>query len=366
MQETTQPKPKGTKAIWIILFFLLTLSALIFWKINGNGDQAGGPPGMGKPGSKPPPAKVTGFVAQQKSIPISIESSGSILAWNEVQLMPEIGGKIIQMSIKEGMEVKEGQLLIKLFDEDLKAQVKKQELQANIAEKNLKRLHDLLKINGVSQQEIDNAENQLNNIVSEISLLKANLKKTEIWAPFSGKIGLTNASVGSYASPGNSLASLQQLNPLKIEFSIPEKYSSQLQIGDQVKFTLESQPDTFNGSVYAFEPKIDLNNRSLRIRAKTNNSTNRLLPGSFARVQVKLREIKNAVLIPNEALIPDTRGKKVIVYRNGVAEFVAVETGIRNENMIQVIRGVAAGDTIINTGLMFVKPKADILLTKVQ
>ncbi|HRH33718.1 MAG TPA: efflux RND transporter periplasmic adaptor subunit [Catalimonadaceae bacterium] len=362
----TQSKPTGTKAIWIIIIFLLVLAGLVFWKMSGNPVGQGAPGGGGTPGGKPPASKVTGFIARQSNIPITLESSGSILAWNEVQLMPEIGGKITQMSIKEGIEVSEGQILIKLFDEDLKAQLKKQELQAGIAEKNLMRLQDLLKINGVSQQEIDNAENQLNNIASEILLLKANLKKTEIRAPFSGKIGLTNASIGSYASPGNVLASLQELNTLKIEFSIPEKYSSQLQTGDPIKFTIESQPDTFKGNVYAFEPKIDLNNRSLRVRAKTNNPGNRLLPGSFARVQVRLREIKNAVLIPNESLIPDTRGKKVIVFRNGIADFVPVETGIRNENMIQVVRGISAGDTIINSGLMFVKPKAEIQLTRIQ
>lgn len=366
LQKMTQSKPTGTKAIWIILIFLLVLAGLVFWKMSGNPVGQGAPGGGGTPGGKPPASKVTGFIARQSNIPITLESSGSILAWNEVQLMPEIGGKITQMSIKEGLEVSEGQILIKLFDEDLKAQLKKQELQAGIAEKNLMRLQDLLKINGVSQQEIDNAENQLNNIASEILLLKANLKKTEIRAPFSGKIGLTNASIGSYASPGNVLASLQELNTLKIEFSIPEKYSSQLQTGDPIKFTIESQPDTFKGNVYAFEPKIDLNNRSLRVRAKTNNPGNRLLPGSFARVQVRLREIKNAVLIPNESLIPDTRGKKVMVFRNGIADFVPVETGIRNENMIQVVRGISAGDTIINSGLMFVKPKAEIQLTRIQ
>jgi len=366
LQKMTQSKPTGTKAIWIIIIFLLVLAGLVFWKMSGNPVGQGAPGGGGTPGGKPPASKVTGFIARQSNIPITLESSGSILAWNEVQLMPEIGGKITQMSIKEGIEVSEGQILIKLFDEDLKAQLKKQELQAGIAEKNLMRLQDLLKINGVSQQEIDNAENQLNNIASEILLLKANLKKTEIRAPFSGKIGLTNASIGSYASPGNVLASLQELNTLKIEFSIPEKYSSQLQTGDPIKFTIESQPDTFKGNVYAFEPKIDLNNRSLRVRAKTNNPGNRLLPGSFARVQVRLREIKNAVLIPNESLIPDTRGKKVMVFRNGIADFVPVETGIRNENMIQVVRGISAGDTIINSGLMFVKPKAEIQLTRIQ
>lgn len=326
---------------------------------------SGGGPGAGPPGSKPPPQRVSGYVVTTQNLPMTLESSGSLLAWNEVLLMPEIGGKITQLNIKEGAQVTQGQLLVKLFDEDLKAQAKKQELQTSIAKRNLDRLQDLLKINGVSQQEYDNADNQVNNIASDLNLIKANLKKTEIFAPFSGTIGLTNASLGSYVSPGNTIASLQQMNVLKIEFSIPEKYSTLLQIGDQVKFTIDSQTDTFTAKVYAFEPKIDVNTRTLKVRARFENQGKRLLPGSFANVKVRLREIKNAILIPTECVIPETRGKKVILNRGGVAEFVSVETGIRNENQIQILKGISAGDTVITTGLMFVKPKGEIKITKV-
>lgn len=155
------------------------------------------------------------------------------------------------------------------------------------------------------------------------------------------------------------------MNVLKIEFSIPEKYSTLLQIGDQVKFTIDSQTDTFTAKVYAFEPKIDVNTRTLKVRARFENQGKRLLPGSFANVKVRLREIKNAILIPTECVIPETRGKKVILNRGGVAEFVSVETGIRNENQIQILKGISAGDTVITTGLMFVKPKGEIKITKV-
>lgn len=296
---------------------------------------------------------------------MTLESSGSLLAWNEVLLMPEIGGKITLLNIKEGSQVAQGQLLVKLFDDDLKAQAKKQELQISIAQRNLDRLKDLLKINGVSQQEYDNADNAVNNIESDLNIIKANLKKTEIFAPFSGTIGLTNASLGSYVSPGNTIASLQQMDALKVEFSIPEKYSTLLQIGDPVRFTIESQTDTFTAKVYAFEPKIDLNTRTLKVRARFDNPGKRLLPGSFSNIKVRLREIRNAILIPTECVIPETRGKKVIVNRGGIAEFVSVETGIRNENQIQILSGISAGDTVITTGLMFVKPKAEIKLTKV-
>lgn len=317
------------------------------------------------PMGKPMAQRVSGFVAYSKSLPVSLEASGTLLAWNEVEIMPEMGGKITRLNIQEGSQVTQGQLLVKLFDEDLKAQAKKQELQSSIARRNLDRLKDLLKINGVSQQEYDNAENQLNNIGSDLSLIQANLKKTEIYAPFSGTIGLTNASLGAYVSPGVSIASLQHTSTLKIEFSIPEKYSSQLRIGDPVRFTIEGQADTFRATVYAFEPKIDVVTRNLKVRARFENGGHNLLPGAFAKVQVKLREIKDAVLIPTQCIILETRGKKVIVNRGGKADFVPVETGIRNENEVQILKGILAGDTVVTTGLMFVKPKSDITFTHI-
>lgn len=362
-QPTTEKR--SYSSIFIFLLFIGLISGLIFWKMN-QPKPGGGPPGMGGPGVKPPPQKVSGYIAKTENIPMTLESSATLLAWNEVILMPEMGGRITQINISEGAKVTQGQVLVALFDEDLKAQAKKQELQANIAKTNVNRLKELVKINGVSQQELDNAENQLNNIQSDLNLINANLRKTKILAPFSGTIGLTNASLGSYATPGTAIASLQQMDVLKVEFSIPEKYTRLLQAGDKVRFTIESQPDTFVATVYAFEPKIDPSSRTLKVRARFDNARAALLPGTFARAELRLREIKDAILIPTQSVIPETRGKKVIVARNGVVEFVSVETGIRNKDKIQIVRGLQPGDTVLTSGLMFVKPKGEVILTSVQ
>jgi membrane fusion protein (multidrug efflux system) len=321
---------------------------------------------MGGPGVKPPPQKVTGYVARAENIPINLESSGTLLAWNEVQLMAEAAGKIVQINITEGAKVTQGQVLVALFDEDLKAQAKKQELQAAIAKKNVDRLKELVKINAASRQELDNAENQVNNIVSDLNLIQANLKKTKILAPFSGTIGLTNASAGTYVNPGNAVASLQEMEVLKLEFSIPEKYVHLLGLGDKVTFTTESQADTFYSLVYAFEPKIDPSTRTLKVRARFDNRNAKLLPGTYAKALLKLREIKNAVLIPTQSIIPGTRDKKVIVSRNGNGEFISVETGLRNKDKVQILKGILAGDTVLTSGLMFVKPGAELILTNVE
>lgn len=361
----TQLNKRSSSSIWVFLIFLAIISGLVYWKMS-QPKPGGGPPGAGGPGMKPPPQKVTGYVARSESIPMNLESSATLLAWNEVLLMPEAGGRVTQINISEGAKVTQGQVLLALYDEDLKAQVKKQDLQAEIARKNVSRLKELVKINGVSQQELDNAENQLNNIQSDLNLIQANLRKTKILAPFSGTIGLTNASLGSYVTPGTSVASLQHMDQLKVEFSIPEKYTRLLQNGDKVRFTIESQPDTFTATVYAFEPKIDAATRTLKVRARFDNSRASLLPGTFAKAALRLREIKNAVLIPTQCVIPETRGKKVIVARNGEVEFVNVETGIRNMDRIQIISGIQAGDTVLTSGLMFVKPKGEIVLTDVR
>lgn len=361
----TTSNKRSLKPVLITFLFLLVLGGLLYWKASEpKGGPGAGPPGG--PGGKTPPQKVSGYIVRSESIKIELEAAGSLLAWNEVQLMPEMSGRIVKLNITEGTQVNQGQVLMELFSDDLKAQEKKLRLQADIADKNLKRLRDLLAIKGVSQQEVDNAENTLNNIESDLDIVKANLKKTTLYAPFSGQIGLTNATIGSFANVGVAIASLQQMNPLKLEFSIPEKYTSLLKEGDQVEFTIESQPDTFVGRVYAFEPKIDPATRTLKVRARVDNPGNRLVPGTYARARLRLREITNALLIPTQCLIPETRGKKAIKVRGDSVQFVKVETGIRDQDRVQILSGLKAGDTVLTTGLMFVKPKSEITLTQVK
>lgn len=361
MATTNTP---SLKPVLFIVFFLLLMGGLLFWKGSQPKGGPAGPPGG--PGAKTPPQRVSAYVVRSESIPVELEAAGSLLAWNEVQLMPEMSGRIVKLNISEGTQVAQGQVLMELFSDDLRAQEKKLRLQADIADKNLKRLRDLLAIKGVSQQEVDNAENTVNNIESDLDIVKANLRKTVLYAPFPGKIGLTNATIGSFATPGTPIASLQQMNPLKLEFSVPEKYSSLLKEGDPVDFIIESLPDTFEARVYAFEPKIDPGSRTLKVRAKVENPANRLLPGTYARARLRLREIPNALLIPSQCLIPETRGKKAIKVRGDSVQFVVVETGIRDKDRVQILSGLKAGDTVLTTGLMFVKPKSEIQLIKVN
>ncbi len=349
-----------------VLVIVTGLSGLIFWKMN-SGKSGAGPQGFGPGGpSKPMPQKVTGYIVQSEALSQTIETNGSLLAWQEVQLIPEMAGRIEVLNLKEGSQVAEGQTLLVLFNEDIKAQIKKQELQLQIAKKNLARLQDLFKINGISQQEVDNAENQVNNIQSDLKIFQANLRKTQLIAPFSGQVGLTNASIGTYVNPGNPIASLQQVNPLKLEFSIPERFSGLIKIGQEVLFSVENESDTLSASIYAIEPKIDPASRTLKVRARFENGRKKLMPGLFSRVAVNLEKTYDNLMVPSQSIIPETRGKKVVKFHNGKAEMVVVETGIRNSDNVQIVNGLQKGDTILTSGLMFVKPQSELILTNLK
>ncbi len=332
-----------------------------------SGKPGGGPPGAGAGGSGAPmPQKVTGYIVRSEKLAQKTETNGSLLSWNEVQLVPEVAGRIDFLNLKEGSRIEKGETILVLFNDDIRAQIKKQELQLEIARKNLQRLQDLFKISGVSRQEVDNAENQVNNIESDLKIYQANLKKTILTAPFSGLAGLTNASIGTYVSPGNPIASLQQINPLKLEFSIPEKYSTLVKTGDKVSFSIENQRDTLSATIYAMEPKIDPASRTLKVRARYENPGEKLMPGLFARVSLDLQTTEHNLMVPSQSIIPETRGKKVLRSRNGTAEMVMVETGIRNTDKVQVVSGLSEGDTVLTSGLMFVKPGAGLIFTRLQ
>lgn len=213
----------------------------------------------------------------------------------------------------------------------------------------------LLKREGISQELYDNVLNELNIQEAEIQIIKAQITKTEIHAPFDGAIGLKSVSEGSFISPDTKVASLQNLSFLKIDFSIPEKYSNLIKTGSPVTFTIQGDNKKYSASVYAIEPKIDPVSRTLQIRAITKNSNSRLRPGSFAKVELILQTIPEAIMIPTEALWQDIKGARVYVNNNSKAQLKPVELGIRKDKTIQITKGLSIGDTVITTGLMQIK-----------
>jgi membrane fusion protein, multidrug efflux system len=310
--------------------------------------------------------EVEALVLKASSISEKLEVTGNILPFESTEIKPEISGRVVYLNIKEGAMASKGQLLVKLFDGDLQAQLKRLEVQLQIAQKTEERQKELLKISGISQQDYDLSLLQLNNIQADIELIRVNISKTEIRAPYSGKLGLKNISPGAYISPSNILTTISQVNLLKIEFSIPEKYSSQIRNGMEVNFGVEGSPGVYKAAISATESSVEQNTRNLKIRALVKGGDRYLIPGNFAKVEIILGKNENAVMIPSQAIIPIARGKQVVKLNAGQVVFTNIITGVRDSSNVQVLDGLIVGDTLITTGLLFIRPDSKLKLTKIQ
>jgi membrane fusion protein (multidrug efflux system) len=306
------------------------------------------------------------FVVRTKPLSENLEIPGSLLPFEETEIRPEISGRVVWLKIPEGSFVQKGTLLVKLFDNDLQAQLKKLQVQLQIAQKTAERQKELLKINGISQQEYDLSELQVSNLNADIELTRVSISKTEIRAPFAGRIGLKNISNGAYVTPTTLLTTISQVSQLKMEFSVPEKYSEYMHKGRTVNFTVAGSDKNFTASVLATESNIEANTRTLKVRTVVQGQHNMLVPGAFAKVSLQLGKNDRSLIVPSQSVIPEARNKKVIVYKGGIASFAVVTTGIRDSSFVQVLDGVREGDTVLTTALLAVRPDSKIKLTKVQ
>lgn len=352
---------KGT--IIFVALILLIIIWLVYVKMSKNAEKkSSNPIGMMK-GKKSLTAN--GFIVSYANMNDKISANGNIIANDEVLLQPEVAGRVTFINIKEGAFVSKGTLLLKVNDAELQAQVSKNKTQLKIAQNNVNRLAELLQINGVSQSEYDAAINIQNNIKADINLLNVQIAKTELHAPFSGKLGLRNISVGAFVSPTTIVSTLQNINILKMDFTVPEKYAGMIQIGSMLQCSAAGV-DNFFAKVIAIEPSVDENTRNQKLRATIINPNSKLVPGIFVKVALQIKEEYNSILVPSSAVIPDDRATKVVKVNQGKAQFVNVEIGIRTEDEVQVLSGLNIGDTVLTTGLLQVKPDMDIKIMKVS
>lgn len=300
---------------------------------------------------------------QEETIEDKIFTSGSVLAEEDVELSPEASGIITNILFDEGSMVREGDLLVKINDSELQAEKRRATFRLNLAEQREERQKALLERGGISQDDYDATLNEMNVIRSELDLINARINQTEIRAPFSGQIGLKYVSEGSYVSPNSQIASLQSLNPIKIDFSIPERYISRVAIGDRIDFTVQGVDSTFTGEVYAIEPRISRDTRSISIRARSENKGRLLFPGAFANITLVLDEIDDALMVPTIGVVPELNSQKIYVVRNGLVEEVRVQTGLRTSEKVQLISGVAPGDTVLTTGILQANPGSEVEIT---
>jgi membrane fusion protein (multidrug efflux system) len=308
---------------------------------------------------------IEGYIVKPSVLEVTIQVTGTLLPFEETVLMPETGGRIVMINLPEGKLVRKGTVLVKLFDGELQAQLKKSQTQLQLAEQTEKRQRELLKISGISQFDYDQTVFQVNSIKDDIDLLNVQIGKTELKAPFDGVIGLKNISVGAQVNSSTPFTTLRMVNRLKLDFSVPEKYSREIVPGKILTFSVEGDTTKHSAVVMATEGGIESDTRNLKVRAVVDHVSPDLKPGAFARVELELGKHADALMVPTQSIIPQARNKKLIVARNGKAEFLTVNTGIRKAAFIEVLNGLQSGDTVVTTGIVFLKPKADLKFSKV-
>jgi membrane fusion protein (multidrug efflux system) len=292
-----------------------------------------------------------------------ISVTGTALAQDEVHLQAEANGRLVSLSMTEGQMVRKGDRIAKINDADLQAQLRRAELNLELARIREARQKQLLESRAISQQDYDIVLNEVNTILAEIDLIRANIDRTEIRAPFDGRLGLRLVSEGTFVTVGTRLASLQNLDQVRIDFSIPERYAGQVRAGDRILFTRQGSDRRYQAVVTAIEPRVDPNTRTLSIRATAPNPDEAILPGVFAQITYPLSRVANAILIPSEAIIPELGSVYVFVSRSGRAQRVAVETGVRTGTRIQIVRGLAPGDTVLTTGILQLRQDLPVRVT---
>lgn len=308
-----------------------------------------------------PPVMVDVIIAGAENVASDLEVNGTVLSNEMIELHPEISGRLVYLNIPDGAPVKAGAILAKVNDADLQAQLEQQKVQLELASKTEQRLRDLLKVNGVNQADYDAALSQVNTIQANIRVLDAQIDKTVIRAPFAGVLGLRVVSPGAYVTPQTLIGTLQQTDKVKIDFTVPEASASVVKKGNMVKIQTNESAQNVVATISAIEPQINSATRNIKVRALLSSGT--IQPGEF--VKILLDQNRNGIVVPTNAIIPDALSNQVVVVKNQKAVFVNVETGLRNANLVELISGVNAGDSIIVSGMLFVRPNGAIKVKRV-
>jgi len=311
-------------------------------------------------GDKDRPTNVTGIVIKTSVFDNNLSLSGSIEANEQVEIHSEISGIVEGIYFSEGSNVKKGQVLFKVNDIELRAQLRQAQTKEGLAGENQRRAKLLLQKEAISQEEFDVANADYASAKAQTQLISAQIAKTSVKAPFSGKIGLRSISPGTYITPTVLVAKLVNTGKLKITFSIPEKYAAQVTSGSVIDFSVSGSDKIYKAKIYAIEPEVEIATRTLKIRAIAENTDGKLFPGTFADVKLPLNTIKDAIIVPSEAVIPIQDGKKVYISNMGKAKEIKVEAATRTDASVLILSGLKAGDTLITSGVMSLKDEAPI------
>jgi membrane fusion protein (multidrug efflux system) len=295
---------------------------------------------------------VEGIIAKYTTSLSGIRVTGTLIANEEVELVTEIVGKVKGIYFEEGSKVEKGQLLLKVNDEDLQAQLTRAEFQKKLLSEKLERQRILLQRESISREAFDQLQTDYNVLEADIALLNVSINRTEIRAPFSGIMGFRYVSEGSYVQPSTRIASIVDNSVLKFDFAIPERHVSDRLQDYYVYFTVFGGDKLYSAKVYAVSPMIDVNTRNILLRARFDNVNNDLMPGMFAKGELKTDDRNLYIAVPSEAVVPEMDGKRMWILKGGKAQSVKVATESRDALNVEVVSGIRAGDTVLTNGLM--------------
>jgi membrane fusion protein (multidrug efflux system) len=304
------------------------------------------------------------IVAQPQIITNHIEVNGTVVANEYVELHPEASGRLIYLNVPEGKEIGAGTVIARVNDADLRAQIAKSKVQLDLAQKTEERYRQLLDVNGINQSDYDAALNIVNGYKADIEYNQALLDKTVVKAPFKGVVGLRQVSLGAYVSPTTLIATIQQLDKIKIDFTLPEEYGNIIKKGGMVDVEVDAATQARQKAVIlAIEPQVNQSTRNLKVRAILQSG--KANPGAFVKVYVNAGIDKNALLVPTNCIIPDDKNKQLVLVKNGKAAFINVQTGLRQANNVEITSGIKQGDSVVVTGVLFARPKSPLRVRSV-
>lgn len=289
----------------------------------------------------------------------TLSTVGTLRANESVILVSELSRRLVKIHVEEGSAVAAGDLLFKLDDSDLIAELGEVEARLKLADTNKRRVDNLLPSKAISQQEFDISTADLNILEAQRNTQAVLISKTEIRAPFAGRVGVRQVSEGAFVSPTTPLITLQDVSRIKVDFPLPERYSAEVKTGQSFTFTVAGNGQKFEGKVTVLEPAIDAATRSLLVRGICTEPKG-LLPGGFAEVTLALEGLANGFMVPSQALVPSPQGQGVYLIENGKAKLQSVEIGIRTDDRVQILRGVKEGDVMAITNLLRLRPGLEV------
>lgn len=308
------------------------------------------------------PVNVDVAIAASQIIDKSVEVTGSVLATESIELHPETNGRITYLQIPEGKLVQAGTILAKINDADLEAQLEKIKVQLELANINEQRNLQLLKVKGINQSDYDISLQQVKSSKADLAYTQSLIEKTIVKAPFTGQIGLRQVSLGAFINNSTTIATLQKTDKLKIDFTAPEMYAAYLKIGKSIKVEgIETDKSKMNATIFAIEPQINATTRNIKVRAQLDG---KMLPGAYVKVYLSETNKKPSIMVPTNVIIPESKSKQIAIVKNGIAQFIDVETGFRSSSAVEIVKGINVGDSVIVTGMLFVRQGSKIKVGK--